>query len=69
MFGSNKIFFNLSHPTEFKFSGLTSLAATTKLSPGFERTAIMEGREGCNNGHAMIFVLYFTVHIGAIFWT
>lgn len=69
MFGSNKICFNLSHPPEFKSSGLTSLAAKTKLSPGFERTAIMQCREGYNDGHAMTLVLYFTVHIGAIFWT
>lgn len=67
MFGSNKICFNLSHPPEFKSSGLTSLAATTKLSLSFESTAIMECREGCNDGRAMAVVLYFTVHIGAIF--
>lgn len=69
MFGSNKICFNLSHPPEFKSSGLTSLAATTKLSPGFERTSVMECGEGYADDHAMIFVLCFTVHIGAIFWT
>lgn len=69
MFGSNKICFNLSHPPEFKSSDLTLLAATTKLSLGFEGTAIMEFRQDYNNGHAMTFVLYFIVHIGAIFWT
>ena len=69
MFGSNKICFNLSHIHEFKSSDLTLLAATTKLSLGFERTVIMECREGYNDDHTVTFLLYFTVHIGAIFWT
>lgn len=59
MFGSSKICFNLSHPPEFKSSDLTSLVAATKLSLGFERTAIVECSEGYNDGHAMTFVLYF----------